>query len=336
MEANGLPSRTSILTAAARAFGSRETDASVRNPDWAAERLIGPAELALIADHPISGAFDRDFQEAVNDPDIFGFAWLMLVRTRFIDEMMGRAVRGGATQLVILGAGFDTRAQRFAELLKDVAVIEIDYGATQEYKKRRVESAFGRAPVNVTYAPLDLTRESLAEGLRRGGFEPGRRTYYICEGVSMYVPEEGMKETLRAIAAESAPGSRLLIEYLNRAGLESLTKYPMGMIKNAVAWGEPFVFGVPDGQDREFFRECGLELGETLKIGSPESIKRYATRQDGSYYGAHLEKEFQERREAALKAMDEEGRRQAAHAAAISGYWLAELAVTLRMRPSTV
>jgi hypothetical protein len=65
--------------------------------------------------------------------------------------------------------------------------------------------------------------------------------------------------------------------------------------------GEPFVFGVPDGQDREFFLETGLELGETLKIGSPESVRRYAMRQDGSYYGAHLEKVFQQRREVALK-----------------------------------
>src|SRR5271169_4971805 len=98
MEANGLPSRTSILTAAARAFGSREPDASVRNPDWVADRLIGPAELALIVDHPISKALDLDFQEAIYNPDVFGFAWLMLVRTRFIDELMVRAVRSGATR----------------------------------------------------------------------------------------------------------------------------------------------------------------------------------------------------------------------------------------------
>jgi hypothetical protein len=97
-------------------------------------------------------------------------------------------------------------------------------------------------------------------------------------------------------------------------------KYPMGMIKNAFDWGEPFVFSVPDGQDREFFLEAGLELGETLKIGSPESVRRYAMRQDGSYYGAHLEKMFQQRREAALKAMDDAGRQQAAQAAATSGY----------------
>jgi methyltransferase (TIGR00027 family) len=327
VEDNGLPSRTSILTAAARAFGSREPDLSLRNPDWLAGRLIGPAELALIAEHPIGKALDRDFQEAIRDPDVFGFAWLMLVRTRFIDERMERAVRGGATQVVILGAGFDTRAHRFAELLKDATVIEIDYGATQEYKKRRVEAALGGAPANVAYASIDFTRESLREALRRAGFKPSRKTYYICEGVSMYVPEEGMKETLRAVAAQSAPGSGLLLEYLNKGGLEVLRKYPAGMVKNAIDWGEPFVFGVPDGQDREFFLEVGLELGEMLKIGSPESVKRYAMRQDGGYYGAHLEKVFQERREAALKAMDDAGRQQAAHAAATSGYWLAELSV---------
>ncbi len=326
MEANGLPSRTSILTAAARAFGAREPDASVRNPDWAAERLIGPAELALIADHPISKALDRDFQEAIYDPDVFGFAWLMLVRTRFIDGMMEHAVRNGATQLVILGAGFDTRAHRFAELLKGVAVIEVDYCATQEYKKLRVEAVMGGAPANVTYASIDFTRESLGEALRRAGFDPRRKTYYICEGVSMYVPEEGMKETLRSIAAVSAPGSALLLEYINRGGLELLRKYPSGMIKNAIDWGEPFVFGVPDGQDREYFQEAGLELGEALKIMSPESM-RYATRADGSLYGAHLEKVFRERGEAALKAMDDAGREQAAAAAATSGYWLAELMV---------
>src|SRR5579864_291537 len=72
MEANGLPSRTSILTAAARAFGASEPDASVRNPDWAAGRLIGPAELALIADHPLSTALDRDYRDAIHDPDIYG------------------------------------------------------------------------------------------------------------------------------------------------------------------------------------------------------------------------------------------------------------------------
>lgn len=295
-----------------------------------ADRLIGPAELALVADHPISQALDRDFEEAIYDPDVFGFVWFMLVRTRFIDELMDRAVRGGARQLVILGAGFDTRAYRFSGLLENAAAFEIDYGTTQEYKKRRVEAVMGGAPANVVYAPIDFSREGLGDVLRGAGFERERKTYYICEGVSMYVPESGMKETLRAIAAESAAGSMLLLEYLNRGGLDLLRKYPMGMIKNAFDWGEPFVFGVPDGQDREYFLELGLELGETLRIGSRESVRRYAMRQDGSHYGAHLENILKQRREAALQSMDDAGREQAAQAAATSGYWLAELMVVQR------
>ena len=142
----------------------------------------------------------------------------------------------------------------------------------------------------------------------------------------MYVPEEGMKQTLRAIG-QFAPGSTVMLEYLNRGGIDVMMKYPSGTVRNAIDWGEPFVFGVPDGEDQAFFGGLGLELGDTLKIGSPESIRQYAMRDDGTYYGAHLSKVFQERREAALAAMDDAGRQQAERAAASSGYWLAELSV---------
>jgi hypothetical protein len=146
----------------------------------------------------------------------------------------------------------------------------------------------------------------------------------------MYIPEEGMKETLCAIATESAPGSALLLEYLNRGGLEVLRKYPTGMIKNAFDWGKRSCSACPMEGTGSSSLKWGLELGETLKIGSPESVNRYGMRQDGTYYRAHLEKVFQERREAALKAMDEAGRQQATQAAATSGYWLAELAAPQR------
>ena len=84
--AAGLPSRSSVLVAAVRAFGSREPDESVRNPDSMAELLIGPSELALIRDHPVSTALMLDYAEASDNPAIMLFAGLMLRRTRFIDE----------------------------------------------------------------------------------------------------------------------------------------------------------------------------------------------------------------------------------------------------------
>jgi methyltransferase (TIGR00027 family) len=187
----------------------------------------------------------------------------------------------------------------------------------------------GQLPHHVTYAPIDFATESLAEVLRNAGHRPIEKTFYICEGVSMYVPEEGMRETLRTVAALSPPGSSMLLEYMNRAAIELSKKLAIGVIKNARDWGEPFVFGVPDGQDREFFRESGLELGETLRMGGPESVKRYAMCADGTYYGSHLAKVFEERRKAAFEAFDDNMRQQIAQASQ-SGYWLAELIVPER------
>jgi O-methyltransferase involved in polyketide biosynthesis len=97
-------------------------------------------------------------------------------------------------------------------------VIEIDYGTTQEYKKRRVEAALGGMPANVVYAPIDFARESLGEVLGRAGFQPGRKTYYLCEGVSMYVPEEGMKETCARSLRNPLPAVRCCSSISTGAG----------------------------------------------------------------------------------------------------------------------
>src|SRR3979409_432187 len=88
----GQPSRTSIVVAALRAFGAREPDLAVRNPDWLAERLISDPELNLISEHPISKAFRGDYAKNRKDSEVAGMSNLMLIRTRFIDEHMLQAV----------------------------------------------------------------------------------------------------------------------------------------------------------------------------------------------------------------------------------------------------
>jgi methyltransferase (TIGR00027 family) len=173
---DALPSRTSLLVAAVRAFGSREPDENVRNPDSVAD-LIGPSELALISDHPVSAGLTKDYIEASQNPAIVLFAGLMLRRTRFMDEALERAVKNGATQVVILGAGFDTRAYRFGELLKYSRVIEVDAAPTQEYKKRRVKEILRDLPTNLTYWAVDFAADDLIDGLRRAGFRRDEKTF---------------------------------------------------------------------------------------------------------------------------------------------------------------
>ena len=157
----GQPSRTSIVVAALRAFGSREPDPAVRNPDFMAERIISPAELQLIREHPISQALGEDYAKARQGGEVGGMSNLLLIRTRFIDDHLKSALAAGATQIVIMGAGFDTRAYRFADLLKGKKVYEVDYRSTQEIKKRRLEAASIPIPSHVHFAEIDFKKDSL-------------------------------------------------------------------------------------------------------------------------------------------------------------------------------
>src|SRR5262245_20182089 len=105
----GQPSRTSIVVAALRAFGAREPDAAVQNPDSFAKRLITTEELKLISEHPVAQALVEDYAKGRRNREVAGMSNLLLIRTRFIDDHLLKALKNGATQVVILGAGFDTR-----------------------------------------------------------------------------------------------------------------------------------------------------------------------------------------------------------------------------------
>jgi methyltransferase (TIGR00027 family) len=281
------PSRTSIVVAALRAFGAREPDASVRNPDWLAERLITDEELALIAEHPISHAVKEDYRKGRESREVAGMSNLMLVRTRFVDEHLRVALDHGATQLVILGAGFDTRAYRFEEALKNKRVIEVDYRSTQALKKRRLQAALGVLPPYVRFAEIDFRRDKLQDVLEKAGYQSHEKTFFIWEGVSMYLTEAAVRETLRTIASNSASGSSLVMDFAEQATINMLGRFTnLSQHNYTTHWGEPWTFGVPDEKEREFFKECGLDVREILGCFGREAAQRYLTRANGTRFGS--------------------------------------------------
>lgn len=325
---NGLPSRTSILVAAVRAFGSREPDECVRNPDSVADLLIGPSELALIREHPVSSGLMQDYEEALQNPAIVLFAGLMLRRTRFIDEALQRAVNACATQVVVLGAGFDTRAYRFRELLKHSKVIEVDAALTQSYKKRRIQEVLPDLPTNVTYCSFDFAKDTLMDDLCRVGFKEDEKAFYIWEGVCMYLPEVAVRKTLETIASHSAPGSTLVLDYANHLGIELGRFTPNGAGGIPTLWGEPWVFGVPGATGAEFFRELGFDPGVPLSANSPEITRRYGTRRDGTSYAAHVLEKLRTQAPTWTQAPTEAFLdAQKAVVAAGGAYWFTELTV---------
>ena len=124
------PSYTAEGVAAWRAAGNREPDERIRNPDYMAVSFLG-WKLRLIAGFkPLTALALRTFQKRVP-----GGYYFHIARTKHIDEMLERAIGGGIQQLVILGAGYDSRPYRFARQLEGVRVFEVDQPATQARKK---------------------------------------------------------------------------------------------------------------------------------------------------------------------------------------------------------
>jgi methyltransferase (TIGR00027 family) len=288
----GEPSKTSIASAARRALAAHDYDPTVRNPDWLAEHFLGPRERAILAGDPALDALNMDYRDGVKvQPTVVG---QQLIRTRYIDEALQRAVRGGTNQLVILGAGFDSRAYRMRDLLKDVTVFEVDYGPTQEYKKQRVREILGSLPSNVVYVPIDFTREKLNDVLTKAGYRNNRLTFFVWEGVTYYIPEEAVRDTLRFVST-AARGSAVVFDAKRKSFIDwvktnidhpervpEAARPVLAQQKKYVAWQEGWIFGFPDGQEREFLRSEGLELTDLLTQDGPEARRRYLTRQDGS------------------------------------------------------
>ena len=140
-----------------------------------------------------------------------GMADMIALRTAAIDTAVRSAIAAGATQLVILGAGYDGRAWRMSELA-GVRVFEVDRSATQEDKRARVAQLPPPTGI-VSFVTIDFERESLDSVLEAAGHEPSLPTCWIWEGVVMYLTPDAMHSTLAAIAGRSATGSTLIVNY---------------------------------------------------------------------------------------------------------------------------
>ena len=114
--------------------------------------------------------------------------------------------------MVILGAGYDTRACRLPELA-GIPVCEVDLPGNIARKAAAVRRCFGEVPRNVRLLAVDFENDSLAERLGREGLGPDKRIFYIWEGVTPYLTEPAARETM-AHLADAAPGSALVFTFI--------------------------------------------------------------------------------------------------------------------------
>ena len=181
----------------------------------------------------------------------------IVCRSRYIDDYLRECLKSGISQLVILGAGLDSRAYRRELLQGVVRVFEVDHPATQARKIERVKKVFGKIPAQVTYLPVDFVDESL-DKLLTCGFDPSLKTLFIWEGVTLYLNTDSVDSTLAWIHAHAAPGSAIIFDYQERAGRQAMIRrdFLYGMVSRFS--GEKDAFGFKKGQIEDYLRQRGF------------------------------------------------------------------------------
>lgn len=123
------------------------------------------------------------------------------VRVRYFDDFVNKSVDDGLEQLVILGAGFDTRAYRI-EGLEKVKVFEVDHPETQHFKKQKIREIFGFISDHVVYVPVDLETQTLGQSLFNKGYNSSKKTLFVLEGLIQYLTPKSVDEIFSFIVID--------------------------------------------------------------------------------------------------------------------------------------
>jgi methyltransferase (TIGR00027 family) len=249
---------TAEAAAAARAIGAAQRDPKLRGPDHVAVRFLGPM-LRLAVLPGMRAGFVREFERRA--PGVF---YHHQARTKYIDEALDSELSaGGLEQIVLLGAGYDSRAHRFADRLRGARVFELDHPATSAAKQERVRRVLGTSPSHLTYVPIDFSRQTLGDRLAEAGYASRRRTFFVWEGVTAYLPRTAIDATL-GFVGQAATGSTLVFDYMHRDAFERPDPITQRHLDAAAKLGEPYQFAVNPGELPPLLAPHGLRVEEDV------------------------------------------------------------------------
>jgi methyltransferase (TIGR00027 family) len=190
-----------------------------------------------------------------------GVVGFLAARDRYFDDYLSARLAEGFDQLVLLGAGYDSRAYRFEALKTKVQVFEVDHPATQQVKLERVRQIFGRLPGHVRYVAIDFNHQTLSDCLLAHGYDPRARTVFLWQGVTYYLDPPAVDRTLAFISRHSGPGSSLVFDYIDAALLQGPPSH--GEVRNMQRYrgmtGEDLRFGIPVAQIEPFLSRRGFQ-----------------------------------------------------------------------------
>jgi methyltransferase (TIGR00027 family) len=274
----GRPSRTALGVAMRRA-AHQLLDRPLVFEDPLALRILGPQygeRLHATLDEHRTRRISRALRA------------FLAVRGRLTEDLLAEAVAAGVTQYVVLGAGLDTFAYRNPH--PNLRVFEVDFPATQVWKRQMVETAGIAVPPSLTYAPCDFAKQSVGDALAAAGIDASRPVFCSWLGVTMYLEREAVLATVQSLMPFiRAPGGLVFDYRLSPSALPLISRALFWFIGRRVARrveraGEPFISSFAPGDLTASVQAVGASVATDM---TPAELNaRYlAHRADGLTLG---------------------------------------------------
>jgi methyltransferase (TIGR00027 family) len=264
------PSATAELNAAERACEMHQPPARRLFEDPFAQHFIQRPMFRVACARPTLARLSlRLFDRAYG-----GNHAQVILRNRVYEDELDTALDDGVDQVVLLGAGHDTTA--FRRDLGRVTLYEVDTEHTQGAKLAAIERARLEPRSPVVYVPCDFEVQRPSSLLAERGFDAGRRSLVVWYGVMYYLTKAAVRQTLEEIAALSAPGGRLVCDYVDAAVLTGTTPWPGARraYRGLERRGEPHRFGLTPEAAAPLLAEYGFSVRENLRV--KDLAERYA------------------------------------------------------------
>jgi len=274
-------SETAMFAALRRAIAQKDYGNDKFGPDHFAEYFLPPHFRFFIKFQKIRENTKAKFNEFLP-----GLNEYMIARTAWGDELFLDALKKEYPQIVLLGAGYDSRAYRFAEFNKATKIFELDIAPTQNWKKKALKKAKIDLPKNLTLAPINFNTESLEDVLEKAGYDSDKKTLFIWEGVSYYLEAESVDATLGFVREFSHPDSVIAFDYVVPLSSENADAFGVASFFETMKkehGDEALIFAIDEGKAESFLAERDLEMIGHLE--NEEIEKKFLTDENGSLVG---------------------------------------------------
>ncbi|MCR8981163.1 class I SAM-dependent methyltransferase [Brevibacillus laterosporus] len=287
-------SLTSLISAFGRAYHSKYDTPKIFD-DFIAKDLITQREFSDICENMIKGIqfFNKEIAKKFQDHPDEILKWITqvqlsptpLARAAYCENVLFHEMLLGVKQYVILGAGLDTFCFRHPELNDSLEIFEVDYPATQDFKKIRLANANYQIPNNLHFVSMDFTKEFTVQNLVEEGFMPNKKTFFSLLGVSYYLTKEKNANLINKLFAEVPSGSSIVFDYADDKLFEEkgMSNRVQNMVQMASASGEPMKSCFSYDEMEKMLENSGFLIYEHL---SPVTINNQFFRNRTDYLSA--------------------------------------------------